>query len=89
MQYKEYLFNNEIVRYDAPGNIHYGYVGSATWYGTEEMLLKQAGYAQIKDNPGACWTGDDPVDMYYIKKGIELYEKDKEGKVEGGTECGK
>jgi len=89
LQYKEYLFNNEIVRYDVPGNIHYGYVGSATWYGTEEMLLKQAGYAQIKDNPGACWTGDDPVDMYYIKKGIELYEKDKEGKVEGGTECGK
>ena len=30
LQYSEYYFNSEIVRYDAPGNIHYGYVGSST-----------------------------------------------------------
>jgi RHS repeat-associated protein len=73
LQYREYLFNGQIVRYDAPGNIHYGYVGSAAWYGTEGTLLDQAAQAQTKDNPNGGWTGDDPVDTGYIRMGIDLY----------------
>ena len=48
LQYSEYYFNSEIVRYDAPGNIHYGYVGSSTWYGSEKRLMKRAGYERLK-----------------------------------------
>jgi hypothetical protein len=27
-----------------------------TWYGSESVLLTQAGYAQIEDNPNDNWT---------------------------------
>ncbi len=74
LQYAEYLFNGEIVRYDAPGNIHYGYVGRSTWYGSRRRLLSQAGAAQIEDNPNGGWEGDDPSDAMYIIMGMDLYD---------------
>ena len=72
--FSEFLFDGQIVRYDAPGNIHYGYVGRSTWFGSRGRLLRQAGYAQVRDNSGGGWTGDDPYDATMIILGMDLYE---------------
>lgn len=64
--------------YEAFGNFHYGAVGIAAGF-SEEVLLRAAGLAQTRagtDKPefGRWWGdapfGDDPVDQYWIKKGI-------------------
>jgi hypothetical protein len=73
---RDYLFMGEAIRGDAPGNILYGYLGTA--YGFPEVvLLAGAGYAQIVDgNARPEFIGsyfDDPSDQYYIRKGIDLY----------------
>ena len=74
--------------YEAFGNFHYGAVGIAAGF-SEEVLLRAAGLAQTRagtDKPefGRWWGdapfGDDPVDQYWIKKGIRYarfrnYEK--------------
>lgn len=81
--HKYYVFDNSLVRGDAPGNIHYGYVGKSTWWATDELLFMKAGEAQ-KANPENTlpewdkppYYGDDPIDHYYIVIGIEYYKRD-------------
>lgn len=77
LQYKNYIFEGEILRYDAPGNINYGYTGASTWWGTDGLLFWGAGKAQIEDNPNSYWTSDDKYDSYCIQKGIDLYKRNK------------
>ncbi len=82
--YEKYYFNNEIIRGDAPGNIHYGYIGEGTWWHSDNLLYWGAGEAQ-KAIPGnsdqrwdtAPWYGDDPVDHFYIVTGQNLYAQDR------------
>ena len=70
-----YMYNGKEVRFDAPGNIHYGYVGSVMF--NEVILVLFAGGYQIKSgtsNP--LYSGsfyDDPYDTEMIKYGINLY----------------
>ena len=74
-----YYFNGELVDSDAPGNIMYGYMGKA--YGIpDDVLYYAAGLAQIVAGTSTkLWvetgTGDDPIDYYNIKRGIDYYNK--------------
>jgi len=70
-EHTSYVFRGQEIRYDAPGNIHYGYVGSNTWYGTPSVLHHFAGSAQNQDNNTNM--GDDPSDSAYINYGIRLF----------------
>lgn len=72
-EHQNYVFNWEKIRYDAPGNIHYGYVWSATWFGSPETLHYFAGTAQNQDNNTT--TGDDQTDSGYINMGIKIYNE--------------
>ena len=78
-----YVFNGIKVANDGPGNILYGYVGTAFGY-SSELLLRAAGYNQQGKpiyNPknGVYWGnppyGDDPRDQACIKYGIAYYHK--------------
>jgi len=74
-----YYFDGELVDSDAPGNIMYGYMGKA--YGIpDSVLYYAAGAAQIIAGTSTrLWieigTGDDPIDYYNIKRGIDYYNK--------------
>ena len=78
-QYSDgFIFNNEHIDSDAPGNIHYGYVGaSADW--APGQLLVYAGIAQIiagnsqTTHQNLNFFGDDPVDQINILWGVSLY----------------
>ena len=74
LQYYNYIFLGKIIRYDAPGNIHYGFVGKAAWWSSDWLLFKGAGVAQIQDNPDGDWSSDDKYDAACIQLGIELYK---------------
>lgn len=65
------------MRYDAIGNIVYGYLG--THFGFRDTILfLGGGYTQIKDwNTRTEWLftlfGDDPIDRRYIEYEIKIY----------------
>ncbi|WP_373289351.1 polymorphic toxin type 44 domain-containing protein [Paenibacillus abyssi] len=72
-------FNGSIMRYDAIGNIVYGYLGKVFGI-SDSVLFAGRSYAQIKDGTYKNdWIpitgGDDPLDQYYIQYGIDLYNK--------------
>jgi RHS repeat-associated protein len=78
-KFKFYLFKDQLVRYDAPGNIHYGYVGKAAIWSWDKLLFQSAGAVQTYKKPEwniPPYYGDDPVDYEYIKLGIDLYNED-------------
>ena len=74
--------------YEAFGNFNYGATGAATGF-APRFLLRQAGRAQIEagtsrsgwGDPGAIWNpfggeapfGDDPIDQYWINRGIQYF----------------
>ncbi|GEM_PF-3339778 len=67
--------------YEEFGNFHYGVVGTALGF-DEELLLIEAGNAQKRHNPGKVYSdsgppfyGDDPSDVYWIRRGIRYYEE--------------
>ena len=79
-----FLFDGQHVRSDAPGNIHYGYVGAATLWDQipgvgPQFLLQQAGAVQGSTNTSqpqwqnSYFHGDDPVDQINILWGVNLY----------------
>ena len=76
--YKEgFVFYGQNIDFDAPGNIHYGYVGISALWSTEEFLLRRAGENQIKDGTSKPeWKkdfyGDHPRDQKWIKYGMKL-----------------
>jgi hypothetical protein len=77
-----FIFQGKWIPLDAPGNINYGYVGSAAvWSVIPNILNKEAGAAQIAAGNSmpewnvAPYYGDDPVYTMYIQKGIELYNQ--------------
>lgn len=69
-EYSNYIIYGNEMRFDAPGNMLYGYVGSSTWYGSSNILHHFAGTAQNRDNNTNF--GDDPTDTQYINFGINL-----------------
>lgn len=89
--YKYYIYDGEIVKYDALGNIHYGYVGQAAPWSTENVLYYYAGKQQndtdlmkgkdiSKKNQSFPLYGDNTDDQYGVYKGITQYFKDLNAK---------
>lgn len=79
----KYIFDDKVVRGDAPGNILYGYVGKCFKY-TDELLLRAAGFAQQQAGTSkpewGSWNGkppygDDPNDQASIKIGMNFYRR--------------
>jgi len=76
-----FIFDGKHVNSDAPGNIHYGYVGASAFWdklpGTgPQLLLREAGAVQTKSQPewqNSNFYGDDPVDQVNILWGIDMY----------------
>lgn len=74
-----FIFQGQHIDSDAPGNIHYGYVGSAAFWSSPEFLLEQAGKAQVSaGTSNSSWQnsyfhGDDPIDQINILWGASLY----------------
>ena len=72
-----YFYNGAVLRYDDPGNIHYGYVGSVLF--PPGLLLNAAGIVQIRSKTSklSYWTSnfDDPRDAEMIWRGIELWDE--------------
>ena len=75
--YDKYYFYGCEIRYDAPGNINYGYVGA--YFFSDDILLFMAGAVQFKHYGtrfGNLFTYfDDPYDNQMIKCGILLYKE--------------
>lgn len=82
------IISNKHYRIDVPGNVLYGYTGTALEF-PKAILLKMAGLAQKNEDKkngveykdrdeNSNW--DDPVDQEQIKAGIELYKLTKAGK---------
>ena len=73
-----FVFIGMEIRYDAPGNILYGYVGNATLWANRNLLLYFAGKEQQHANTSTASWGksnyDDPVDQGYINAGYDLYD---------------
>lgn len=73
-----YVYDNQIVERDVPGNIAFGYVGKVFDI-PDTILVAGAGYAQIRAGTSKKeWInltsfGDDPRDTYWINYGIDLY----------------
>jgi hypothetical protein len=73
-----YVYNNHLVRYDAPGNIVYGYMSEAFGINNNTAFLG-AGFVQARDgNSRPEWGGpptygDDPYDHLMIWIGIRHY----------------
>lgn len=70
-----YSFDKQILRYDDPGNINFGYVGAVIF--PEAVLCFGAGMNQIKKHGFkfgdlSKWY-DDPRDNTIIKYGYDLY----------------
>ncbi|OHA58443.1 MAG: hypothetical protein A2571_01535 [Candidatus Vogelbacteria bacterium RIFOXYD1_FULL_44_32] len=64
-----YIYNSQEVSGDAPGNIHYGYVGKRAEY-SESTLLFFGGAVQTITHPGQF--GDPSSDKTYIMQGYGL-----------------
>jgi len=73
-----YVYNGTELRYDAIGNIHYGYVGRVIF--STNMLLYAGGIVQISAGTSdwSYWNSnfDDPQDQWAIQIGCELWDKE-------------
>lgn len=74
-----YLFNDEILRFDDIGNIHYGFVGRTIF--PSSILLKMGGVVQIFTGTSSfSYAGsnfDDPRDQWAIQYGYNLWDLGK------------
>ena len=75
---EHYIYEGEIIWYDDPGNMLYGYLGMTMGF-EEEILYKAAGAVQIATKTSS-WSYvssyfDDPRDQASIKKGIQKYKE--------------
>jgi hypothetical protein len=78
-QHEQFIYNDEVIDKDAPGNINYGYLGKVMGI-NDNTLCIAAGAAQIKagtSNLAYIFSyGDDPRDQYRIKQGINIYKNE-------------
>ncbi len=85
---KGFVFYGAKIRYDAPGNIHFGYLGeSAFWVKDFPLIEDFIGllfYGASKEQQDAsttsekyCGSVDDPVDEMYIHAGIAMAKECK------------
>ncbi len=74
---EHYLYEGEIIWYDDPGNILYGYLGKVM--GFEDDILKSAAGAVQIATETSSWSYvlsyfDDPKDQKAIQKGIDIFK---------------
>lgn len=75
-QHSAFIYDGEIISYDDPGNINFGYFGRFCNF-PKSVLLLGAGVKQILDKT-SDWSFvltffDDPRDAYRILQGIDIY----------------
>ena len=74
-----YIYEGDIIRFDAPGNILFGYVGKVFGYDDEFLCLGaglyQLGTKGLQQLDQLTSYGDDPYDTKMIRKGIAYYNK--------------
>jgi len=76
-----FIFKDKHIISDAPGNIHYGYVGAAALWTSPDLLAEKAGEANVVSGntdshpewKNIYFHGDDPVDQVNMLWGIDLY----------------
>lgn len=76
-QHSAFIYDGEIISYDDPGNINFGYFGKFCNF-PEFVLIAAPGLIQIRDGTSdwSFWTTvfDDPRDTYRVLQGINIYE---------------
>ena len=74
---KNHYYRGRRIRYDDPGNIHYGFVGSILF--SKTVLEIGGGLYQIKQRSSGvkfvCTYVDDPSDNEMIRWGVKLYNE--------------
>lgn len=75
-QYWSYVYNGKLIRYDAPGNINYGYVSRSIGLSSKAVMFG-ARLAQATDNlsKGNFSWADNSGDVAYVKEGADSYKK--------------
>ena len=77
-QHSAFIYDGEIISYDDPGNINFGYFGKFCNF-PEFVLIAAPGLIQIRDGTSdwSFWTTvfDDPRDTYRVLQGIDIYER--------------
>jgi hypothetical protein len=75
-----YRYNGQIVPFDAPGNINYGYTGSAMGFSLS-LLQAGAGFAQIQAGTAHSYDFrsyfDDPFDQSFVGLGANRYLRER------------
>ena len=73
--YKSYIYNGNLIRYDAPGNINYGFVAKSL--GLSDLTIQagaaieQFGHDLFKEN--SLSLSDNKGDLEYVQMGIDLF----------------
>lgn len=77
--YWSYIYNGELVRYDAPGNINYGYVARAAGLWGWQAQGIAAGEQIVSDisQRNTPSFSDNTGDRKYVQMGIDLYNSSK------------
>lgn len=77
-QHSAFIYDGEIISYDDPGNINFGYFGTFCNFPKSALLLG-AGVIQIRDHTSnwSFWMTffDDPRDTCRALQGIEIYKR--------------
>jgi hypothetical protein len=74
-----FIYEGQHIRSDAPGNIHYGYVGAAAEWKTSTLMYAAGTVQQFSGGNGlpaaqsAFFYGDNPVDQANVLWGINMY----------------
>jgi hypothetical protein len=76
--YDSYIYNGGLIRYDAPGNINYGYVSRAAGLNGSTIQFG-ATLAQVGDNlaHGRFSASDNGGDAAYVNMGIKSYAESR------------
>lgn len=76
--YRHFIYEGELLEYDQPGNIVYGFLGLHMGYSEIELLMA-AGAGQVLYSTSsldyASTFFDDPADVPWIKEGFRVHQK--------------
>lgn len=77
--YWSYIYNGELIRYDAPGNINYGYVTRAAglWgWQTQSVAASEQVISDLSTGRTPSFA-DNSGDRGYVQMGIKLYNSNR------------
>ena len=73
-----YIYNGMLLRWDAVGNIHFGYIGASAGYSLEFLQLGAGMYQILSETSKWSYYDtyfDDPYDSSMIELGYNIYRK--------------